>query len=102
MADAPEISVLFVTIVDWAASHGAKRIRTLPGLWEGETDEWKVKINGHGHMIEDVPAFGYIAQHKTAFLGWAAGDPFGGAIVGPNEDDLIAHFKARTARSTDG
>jgi hypothetical protein len=101
MTTNPELSLLFVAVVDWAVAQGAERIDTLPGLWTGETDAWLVKLNGHMHEIEDTPPFGYLLQHKTALAGLAIGDVAGGAIIGPSEDDLIAHFRARTPQRHD-
>jgi hypothetical protein len=95
--DGTNISMLFVTVVQWAVSQGAERIDTLPGLWAGETDEWLVKLNGHRHEIDDTPPLGYLLQHKTALAGMAIGGAPSGAIIGPSEDDLIAHFRAAIA-----
>jgi hypothetical protein len=101
MSDTPEISLLFATVVQWAVARGAERIDTLPGLWTGETDDWLVKLNGHSHEIEDTPPFGYLLQHKTALAGLAIGGAIFGHVIGPSEDDLIAHFRARTPQRHD-
>lgn len=95
MTEEPRITVLFATVVQWAVAQGANDIKALPGLWQGETDEWVVKINGHPHEIDDVPPFGYLLTHKTALIGLAIGNATGGACAGWSEEDLIAHFCAR-------
>ena len=95
MADQP-VSELFSVLIRWATSLGAEKISELPGVWQGETADWSVKINGHPREIDDVPPYGYLCQHKTAFIGIALGDINGGCVMGPSEAELIAHFKAAT------
>jgi hypothetical protein len=95
MTDAPQITLLFATVVQWATTQGANNLKALPGVWTGETDQWTVKLNGHAREVEEVPPYGYLLTHKTAVFGAALGNPTGGWIIGPSEDDLIAHFQAQ-------
>ena len=99
MADEPQISLLFATISEWAVAQGADKINRLPGPWTGETDEWTVKINGHPNEIDDVPPYGFLATHKTAFIGMAIGNAYGGCVIGPSENELIEHFRSRLPSS---
>lgn len=94
-----EITQLYATLVQWAVLQGADSIDKLPGPWEGGTDQWSVKLNGHNREISLVPPFGYLLTHKTALVGVAIGDPFGGTVAGPSEDELISHFAGLIARA---
>lgn len=88
------ITELYAALVDWALANGAEAATS--DLWSGETDQWAVKMNRRAHEIDDVPPYGYVLAHKTAFVGMAVGDPFGGAVAGATEANLIAHFRAAT------
>jgi len=92
MADAPNIPALLMAVVDWATRNGADRISEVPGVWSGETAEYKVRINGHREEIDDVPPFSAVIEHKT-YMRLAVVGPGGGALTGLSEDDLIAHFQ---------
>lgn len=89
------ISELFCMIMDWAISNGADRVDLLPGLWTGETADWLVELNGHETEVEDIPPFTFKLTHKVYFLGIALISPFGGALVGASEGELIEHFKGQ-------
>ncbi|XAI95571.1 hypothetical protein [Nostoc phage Nsp-JY21] len=102
MAEEPKITQLFATVVQWAITQGAENIGALPGLWTGETAEWKVKLNGHPREIEDVPPYGFLLTHKTAFVGFAIGNATDGAVAGPSENELIAHFQQLLPGVADG
>lgn len=86
-----QMSEAFAAVIDWALRHDATDIRKLPGLWRGETDQWKVAINGHSEETEGVPPYSMQLEHKTYFQ-FAVISPNGGAIAG-DEADLIDHFK---------
>lgn len=89
----PRVSALFATVVGWAVAAGAKRIDLLPGVWRGETDEWKVAVNPHKHELDGIPPGGMVLQHKK-YLAFAALGLNGGAITGALEPEIIAHFNA--------
>jgi hypothetical protein len=90
------ISELWGTVAMWAQSVGAERIDRLPGLWDGETSEWSVRVNGHGREIDGVPPYGIAMVHKTR-LALAVVTPRSGQISGITEDEAISHFAAITA-----
>ncbi len=90
-----EISEAYAAVVKWAIDRGAESIGELPGLWHGETDEWKVSISGHREEVEGVPAYGIRLEHKT-YLSFAIIQPNGGAVTGASENDIIDHFKTVT------
>jgi len=94
MADHPPISVLYMTVLAWAQRCGGDGMYLTPGLWRGETDQWKVAINPRREPVEDVEPYHMHLTHKTALIGLAVIGPAGGCIAGPTEDDLIAHFEA--------
>jgi hypothetical protein len=87
-----QISEAWASVMSWAMAQGVKNINELPGLWGGETDQWKVSINGHREEVENVPPYGIKLEHKT-FFQVAIIQPNGGAICG-SEADLIDHFKS--------
>ena len=49
------MSTLFAEIVGWAVRNGAERIDQLGRPWEGETDEWRVRINATGQEVDSIP-----------------------------------------------
>lgn len=89
----PRVSALFATVVSWAVAAGAKRIDLLPGVWRGETDEWKVAVNPHKHEIDGILPGQMVLEHKT-YMAFAALGLNGGAITGASEPEIIAHFNA--------
>lgn len=97
MSDLP-IGELTAAVVEWAVANGAADIGNVPGLWRGETDEWKVEANGHEEDIDGL-SFGNIRLTHKALLAVAILTPFGGVIGGGYpEDKLIDHFvSARSA-----
>lgn len=98
-----QISELFSVLVDWVVSHGGEMPGKLPGLWRGETEDWTVACNGSPkEEREGVPPASFLLQHKTALLGMAIVNPFGGVVTGPTEGELIEHFKARTPAQIGG
>ena len=82
---------LYGLIVDWAVRHGATKIDTLDGLWIGETDEYRIAINGHQEEVDLVPPLCIKVEHKT-YLALAIIAPSGGETMIP-EADLIEHFQ---------
>lgn len=99
-------SEVFVALVSWSQSLGAKSIKDLPGCWESHVggSGWWVAINGH-----DVPTkntHGGVVPPFSAWIewnGWPAGlvGPRGGTLVvgeAANEDSLIAALRAEVAR----
>lgn len=99
MTDLP-ISELFAEIIDWAAANGAADLPSHPGIWSGETDQWKVDINGHSEEIDGLPFAHARLTHKR-YLQLGILSPFGGCIGGgASEGDLIEHF--RSARTSGG
>ncbi len=86
-----QMSEAWAEVMKWVMAQGAERINELPGLWTGETDEWKVSVNGHREEVEGVPPYGVQLEHKV-FFQVAVIQPNGGAICG-SEDAVIEHFK---------
>lgn len=97
MADRP-ISELFTVLADWVVASGQERVDELPGLWHGETADWRVRLNGHMDTREDLSPMTFELTHKTAFIGMAFVSPFGGIVVGPSEAELIDHFRGEASR----
>ncbi len=90
------ISEAWAAVINWAGGQGMENAKELPGLWTGETDEWKVSINGHREEVGGVPPYGVQLELKVYFQ-VAVIQPNGGAICG-SEDALIDHFKNLTER----
>jgi hypothetical protein len=88
------MSELFAVLVDWSISKGAEMVDRLPGLWTGETAEWLVELNGQKTELEGIPPLTFKLTHKAYFLRMALVGPYGGALVGPSEDELIEYFRA--------
>lgn len=91
-----QVGELFFEIVEWAKASGADNIKDLPGCWEGDTGEYKVKINGHSEEVEAIPPYHACLMHN----GWpvAIVGPAGGTVIPFNgsedqELDFINHFK---------
>jgi hypothetical protein len=93
----PPISALYAVIACWSVQEGMPP----QTLWEGETDEWHVVINATGEMQEGLPAFAMSLAHKT-YMAFAVLDPTGGAVTGPSEDELIAHFNGLLKEPLEG
>lgn len=89
----PGVCAIFVAVAEWIISTGARRIDQLPGLWRGETSEWKVTFNPRNREVDGFGPAEMQLEHKTRFA-FAALDPHGGAIAGSDEADILAHFKA--------
>ena len=88
----PQISVLFATVATWAMEQGMPP-RT---FWEGQTEDWTVRINATKDMLEGVEPFHIHLEHRV-YLAFAVLNAVGGALTGPSEDEVIAHFEARTS-----
>ena len=102
MAALEHISELFIVLVDWAVSTGAEHVDKLPGLWVGETDEWVVKFNPDTQRERDgIPPLTFRLDHKTALVGLALVGTGSGAVVGPSEAELLAHFRTATPTASD-
>ncbi len=97
MTDRP-VTELFVALVDWVLSTGARNLDQIPGLWSGETEDWLVRCNAHRQEVDGMEPMTFELRHKTAFFGMAIVTPFDGALVGPTEDELIGHFRAAGQR----
>lgn len=85
----PPISHLFAAIACWARQQGMPP----KTLWEGQTDEWLVTINGTSEMQDGLSPRTIHLKHKV-YMALAILDASGGAVVGPPETELIAHFEA--------
>ncbi len=85
------MSEAWIEVMSWVMAQGVERINELPGLWTGETDQWKVSVNGHSEEVDGVPPYGIQLEHKT-YVQIAVIQPNGGSIIG-SEDALIDHFK---------
>lgn len=96
MTEMPEVAPLFAVLAAWAVGQGAEGANRQPGLWHGETEDWDVKMNPHEETIEGVDPFTWQCTHKTAFLAIAVVGVTGGCIIGPTEEEVIEHFRART------
>lgn len=95
MTEDRQITELFAVLVDWALSAGAENVGALPGLWTGETDQWAVECNGSTtEDRQDIPPMTFRLTHKTALIGVALVNPFGGVVAGPSEGELLDHFRA--------
>lgn len=93
MTDERPISELYAVIAEWAIGLGADRLDELPGLWNGETDKWRVDINGHDKEVDGLGFAHMRLQHKKYFQ-IAVLSPFDGQIGGgAHEDDMIEHFR---------
>ncbi len=92
------ISEAWATVIGWAGNQGMENAKDLPGLWTGETDEWKVSVNGHREEVGGVPPYGIQLENKV-FVQVAVIQPNGGAICG-SEDALIDHFKTLQNKDT--
>lgn len=62
------------------------------GIWKGETPEWTVEVNRGPDEVDGLPFAFMRLSHKT-YIGFAALNPFGGAVTGTTEDALIRHFR---------
>ena len=91
-------STLFTTLLDWMVSRGAEKLNEKPGLWKGETDEWIVEFNPHQDETNGLSPITARLSHQK-LLAFAIVGPYGGAITGVNEDDIIAHFETRRLSS---
>ena len=89
----PEVCALFVAVAEWIVSTGARRIDQLPGLWRGETSEWKVTFNPRNREVDGFGPAEMQLEHKTR-VAFAALDPASGVIAGSDEAEITAHFKA--------
>ncbi len=87
------VTELFAEIVAWAVRNGAERVDQLDRPWEGETDQWRVRINATGAEVENIPHMAAALEHKT-YLRFGIVGINGGAVMGIGEDDLIDHFRA--------
>lgn len=97
MSDTMAVTLAFATLVDWVLSTGQERVDLLPDLWHGETDQWRVTLNGsRTETRDDLPPMTFRLIHKTALIGVAVINPFGGAVAGVTEEELIEHFEAAT------
>lgn len=83
----PPVSHLFACIACWAVEQGMPS----RSFWEGETDEWNVTINATQEMRDGISPMHIHLQHKT-YMAFAVLNARGGAITGPSEDEVIAHF----------
>lgn len=93
------MSALWAEILKWVAKHEPGILSETPGLWRGETPEWKVSLNGHDSVIDGLPPFHVLLSHKT-YLQLAVIGPDDGGILGGgmSEDEAIAHFAALEAK----
>lgn len=93
------MSELYAEVVGWAVANGAVRIDQTPGVWEGETDEYKVRINPHKEETDGM-AFGQMTiEHKTLFAHLAVLFPNGGEVIGTSEAALIDYFREKRLQS---
>jgi len=88
------MSELWAEILKWVAKHEPGVLSETPGLWHGETPEWKVSVNGHDFVIDYLPPFHVLLSHKT-YLQLGVIGPHEGVIGGgASESEVIAHFAA--------
>ena len=95
MSEMP-LSALFVAVMEWAGNQGQRFINQLEGCWQGTTDKYTVKVNGHNVECSAIPPFSAAIFSN----GWpiALVGPTGGAVMmGAREDDLIQHFQGAAA-----
>lgn len=89
-----QVSILYLAIVEWATKQGATQIDKLPGVWRGETKEYRVALNGQKEACEGIAVLGVKIEHKVnmrfAFL-----SPTDGSLEGVSESELIDHFKSQ-------
>ena len=83
----PPISTLFATVAAWAVEQGMQP----RSFWEGQTEDWTVRINATGDMLEGVEPFHIHLEHRC-YLAFAVLNASGSALTGPSEDEVIAHF----------
>ncbi|HEY3492668.1 MAG TPA: hypothetical protein VGK43_06925 [Solirubrobacterales bacterium] len=103
------VSAAYMAAVDLALSLGHQQIANLPGAWEHRVDEhWTVAINGKEEAVEVEPDGCMRVKLEPYHLavwwhGWLAGllTPTAGALLGADEDSLIAALKA-AAGAPDG
>lgn len=101
----PNYSELFIALVDWMKSIGVDDASKGPQPWRGELktangDTLKIGLNASKEPIEDdgltmTPYSAAVRSEK--FFAIATLNPYGGALVGFREDDLIEVFKNATA-----
>lgn len=78
-----ETNRLYACVACWAVQQGL----TTHKVWQGETDEWRVTFS----MADRREVNSFKLTHKR-LVAVAVVEAKGGAIVGADEDDVIAHF----------
>lgn len=100
MSEQPPLSLLFCTFTEWMLANGHKDVAKKPQPWRGELkvrdDILKLTFNASGNEVEGVPMYS-LKIESTKYLAFAVVDPYGGALGGFNEDDLIEAFKVAKA-----
>lgn len=83
---------VFASFADWAARNDVRNINALPGLWERDFGEFRVRMNGLGREIDRIPPYHMAVEWRglpAAIIG------VGGGIAAPGlEDGLIAAMEA--------
>lgn len=93
----PPICHLFATVAAWAMEQ-----RMPPrSFWEGQTEDWTVRINATSHMLEGVEPYHIHLEHRC-YLAFAVLNPVGGVLTGPSEDETIAHFNGLLNEPSEG
>lgn len=105
--DNPPIAEAFYVIAELAEARGVTSIGDLPGCWETEAGEFKIKVNGHREEIDDIPSYHALIEAN----GWPLGliSPAGGVLMASGREEsteslFIAACKqaADEARHTGG
>ncbi len=100
MSDRP-VSELFSVVVEWALRHGGEGAHARPGCWQKDTEATNglfalsVTLNPHMEQEGDIPPVTakIEPQDKMGPIAICLAHPYGGSVIGFNEDALIQHFK---------
>lgn len=83
----------FALLAELYLKRGGAPLNTLPGVAEFTINkQWRANLSGHKTAVDGVPAFSAVLYCND----WPAGviDPFGGALIGVSEDELIEALEA--------
>ena len=90
----------FAKVAELAIALKIPPLNQLTGIWMYQVDEeWGIKVNGHDHEIDGVPAFHMLVEYN----GWPAGviHPATGGVIASgshaNEYTFISALEANIA-----